>query len=355
MAAQPLIRRVSRVAANSAIVAPPMPPPAPIPRLLRPVAGAVGALLVLVVAGCSTTPRSDRDGPGLNPPADLERLPGALPRVEPIRIGGPNKPYEVGGEQYTPLTTDSPLAEKGLASWYGRKFHGRRTASGEVYNMYAMTAAHKTMPIPSFARVRNPANGREVIVRINDRGPFVRGRIIDLSYAAATRLGVEGGVKPVEVERLTHDAIRAGMWIKPSGTPGEALPGQDDLVAPPQPSSSSPSQPPSQPQQTVVESVVLAAVPAPVAEQAAPATAYTPAAQGFWVQLGAYTQREGASAFQRQVAQEFEWLAPMLAVFEDRSLHRLQAGPYATRDQAREAAERIRSALRLVPVIVERR
>jgi rare lipoprotein A len=297
-----------------------------------------------LIAGCATPPGGDRDGPGLNPPADLDRLPDALPRVEPIRIGGPNKPYEVGGERYVPLTTDSPLAEKGLASWYGRKFHGRRTASGEVYNMYSMTAAHKTMPIPSFARVRNPANGREVIVRINDRGPFVRGRIIDLSYAAATRLGVEGGVKPVEVERLTHDAIRAGTWMQPGAAPDEALPGQDDLVAP-QPSS----------QQPAPVGVVLAPVPAPVAEQPIPATAYTPAAQGFWVQLGAYAQREGATTFQRQVAEELEWLSPMLAVFEDRGLHRLQAGPYATRDQAREAAERIRSALRLVPVIVERR
>jgi rare lipoprotein A len=306
----------------------------------------VAALTGLLIAGCATPPGGGGDGPGLNPPADLDRLPDALPRVEPIRIGGPNKPYEVGGERYVPLTTDSPLAEKGLASWYGRKFHGRRTASGEVYNMYAMTAAHKTMPIPSFARVRNPANGREVIVRINDRGPFVRGRIIDLSYAAATRLGVEGGVKPVEVERLTHDAIRAGTWMQPGSTPDEALPGQDDLVAPPSQPASAPPAP---------ATVALVPVPAAVAEQAVPATAYTQAAQGFWVQLGAYAQRDGATAFQRQVAEEQEWLAPMLAVFADQGLHRLQAGPYATRDQAREAAERIRSALRLVPVIVERR
>ncbi len=320
-----------------------MPPRAlplhPSRRLARPAAGAATALLGLLIAGCATPPSGSGDGPGLNPPADLQRLPDALPRMEPIRIGGPNKPYEVGGERYVPLTTDSPLAEKGLASWYGRKFHGRRTASGEVYNMYAMTAAHKTMPIPSFARVRNPANGREVIVRINDRGPFVRGRIIDLSYAAAHRLGVEG-VKAVQVERLTHDAIRAGTWTLPAPAE-EAMPGQDDLAAPP----------PSQPEPLAA----LAPVPAPVAEQPTPAPAYTSAAQGFWIQLGAYAQHEGAVAFQRQVADELDWLSPMLAVFGDRGLHKLQAGPYATRDQAREAAERIRSALRLVPVIVERR
>ena len=116
------------------------------------------------------------------------------------------------GESYVPLTGDLPLVERGLASWYGRKFHGRRTASGEVYNMHAMTAAHKTMPIPSYARVRNPANGREIIVRVNDRGPFAAGRVIDLSYAAAVKLGVQNGVAPVELERITHDDIRAGRW-----------------------------------------------------------------------------------------------------------------------------------------------
>ncbi|MFW2168236.1 septal ring lytic transglycosylase RlpA family protein, partial [Enterobacter cloacae complex sp.6722794] len=94
--------------------------------------------------------------------------------------------------------------DRGLASWYGRKFHGRPTSSGEVYNMYAMTAAHATLPIPSYARVRNPANGREVIVRINDRGPFHKGRIIDLSYTAALKLDLLRGVAPVEVRRITY-------------------------------------------------------------------------------------------------------------------------------------------------------
>jgi rare lipoprotein A len=101
------------------------------------------------------------------------------------------------------------VRESGLASWYGRKFHGRPTASGEPYDMFAMTAAHKTLPIPSYARVRNPANGREIIVRVNDRGPFAEGRIIDLSWVAALRLGVLAGVAPVEVQRLTFDDIRA--------------------------------------------------------------------------------------------------------------------------------------------------
>jgi rare lipoprotein A len=110
------------------------------------------------------------------------------------------------------MTSDAPLREQGLASWYGRKFHGRPTSSGEPYDMFAMTAAHPTMPIPSYARVRNPANGREVVVRVNDRGPFVRGRVIDLSYTAALKLGLLAGVAPVVVERLTFDDIRNGRW-----------------------------------------------------------------------------------------------------------------------------------------------
>ena len=139
------------------------------------------------------------------------QVPDALPVLEPIRAGGPNKPYAVLGETYTPLPPDAALSERGLASWYGRKFHGRRTASGELYNMYAMTAAHRTLPLPSYARVSNPANGRSVIVRVNDRGPFIKGRIVDLSYSAAQKLGVQG-LATVHLVRITPDEIRNGAW-----------------------------------------------------------------------------------------------------------------------------------------------
>jgi rare lipoprotein A len=167
----------------------------------------------LALAACASAPT--RDGAEANPPSDLERVPDAEPRVEAPRTGGPNKPYEVMGRRYTPVVRDEPMRENGLASWYGRKFHGRPTASGEVYDMYAMTAAHKTMPLPSYARVRNPANGREIIVRVNDRGPFSAGRVIDLSYTAALKLGVLNGVAPVQVERLTNADIRSGRWQRP--------------------------------------------------------------------------------------------------------------------------------------------
>ena len=171
------------------------------------------ALCMAALAGCAgpaRTPGADRgrDGPGANPPPALERVPDAQPRVEPLRVGGPNKPYEIFGQRHVPMTTDVAFRESGGASWYGRKFHGLPTSSGEIYDMYAMTAAHKTLPIPSYARVRNAANGREVVVRVNDRGPFAPGRVIDLSYTAALRLGLLAGVAPVEVVRLTHADIR---------------------------------------------------------------------------------------------------------------------------------------------------
>lgn len=172
----------------------------------------MGALTAaLLAAGCATrAPDSERDGPPADPVAGAAQIREVQPRVEPIRAGGPNKPYAVFGRSYVPMTQDRPFRERGLASWYGRKFQGRPTASGEPYDLYAMTAAHKTMPIPSYAVVRNPANGREIVVRVNDRGPFADGRIIDLSWAAALKLGVLAGVTPVEVRRLTHDEIRAG-------------------------------------------------------------------------------------------------------------------------------------------------
>ncbi|MET0519040.1 MAG: septal ring lytic transglycosylase RlpA family protein, partial [Burkholderiaceae bacterium] len=188
-------------------------------------------LCSLWLAGCASrgpsgsAPSSGRDGPQAVIPPDLDKVPDAEPRLEAIRKGGPNKPYEVLGTRYEPLQGDQALVERGLASWYGKKFHGQPTSSGEVYNMYAMTAAHATMPIPSYARVRNPKNGREVIVRINDRGPFHPGRIIDLSYTAALKLDVLRGVTAVEVERITYEDIRSGKWQGGGQGGGQGRPG----------------------------------------------------------------------------------------------------------------------------------
>jgi len=180
---------------------------------------ALTVALAVLLAGCASGPRGGRDGPGDKTPADVANLPDAQPRIETIRSsGGTSKPYTVLGRSYTPITDDRAFTESGLASWYGRKFHAQSTASGEAYDMYAMTAAHKTLPLPSYVRVRNPANGREAIVRINDRGPFVDGRVIDLSYAAAARLDLLRGVAPVEIERITNDDIRTGAWRRDGST-----------------------------------------------------------------------------------------------------------------------------------------
>ncbi len=149
------------------------------------------------------------------PAAPRPHPPDAVPRVSAIPQGAPNLPYEIKGELYEPLAEDVPITETGIASWYGRPFHGRRTATGEVYDMHAMTAAHKTMPLPSYAVVRNPKNRREVVVRVNDRGPFKDGRVIDLSHAAARKLGISG-IARVEVRRLTHAEIRSGTWKLPA-------------------------------------------------------------------------------------------------------------------------------------------
>ena len=172
---------------------------------------------VAIIAACASTPSGDHDGPPVRVPPELAGLRDAEPKVEPIRSGGPNRPYEVFGREYVPMTRDVAFRERGLASWYGRKFHGRRTASGEVYDMFAMTAAHPTLPIPSYVRVANPANGRVVILRINDRGPFHAGRVIDLSYAAAFQLDLLRGVAPVDLERITFAEIRNRSWRRDLG------------------------------------------------------------------------------------------------------------------------------------------
>jgi rare lipoprotein A len=141
------------------------------------------------------------DGPGDNPPVDLAAIPDAVPKDEPLHRFA-NRPYSAMGRNFTPIEIDTEYRASGLASWYGRRYHGKPTASGVVYDMYAMTAAHPTLPIPSYARVTNPRNGRSVIVRINDRGPFHEDRVIDLSYTAAWKLDLLGGVSLVDVEKI---------------------------------------------------------------------------------------------------------------------------------------------------------
>ena len=166
-------------------------------------------LLLLLIAGCSSSPppRSSGgyykdDGPHANPPTNLASIPDAVPISEPLHKYA-NRPYEVFGKKYTPMSALQPFRQRGMASWYGKKFHGQKTSSGEVYDMYKMTAAHPTLPIPSYARVTHVASGKSVVVRINDRGPFHANRVIDLSYVAAHKLGYIGaGSAQVDVEAI---------------------------------------------------------------------------------------------------------------------------------------------------------
>ena len=172
--------------------------------------------LAAALSGCAPTGSNngkyfDRDGPPSTMSAWRASSTGTMKiKVEPANKWA-NRPYKVMGQSFTPMTGDKPFTQTGTASWYGKQFHGKKTAIGEIYDMYAMTAAHPTMELPSYARVTNLANGRSVIVRVNDRGPFIGGRAIDMSYAAAVKLGYQKkGTTRVKIERITRKQIAAG-------------------------------------------------------------------------------------------------------------------------------------------------
>jgi len=257
------------------------------------------------------------DGPGDNPPPDLAAVPDAVPRSEPPHRFA-NKPYSVFGRDYVPLPAGSRYRARGVASWYGRKFHGQKTSSGEVYDMYAMTAAHPTLPIPSYVRVSNPANGKSVVVRVNDRGPFHAGRLIDLSYTAAWKLGYIGnGSTTVEVE-----SIEPGRPVLAAAAADEdAL---NRLATEPPPS----------------------------------AMPELRDARGHYLQLGAFGSRDNAEALRSRLAGQLDAaadrLGDKLVVQASGKLYRLQLGPWADAGEARRIAERIRDTLELEAVVVQR-
>ncbi|MDM0121828.1 septal ring lytic transglycosylase RlpA family protein [Variovorax arabinosiphilus] len=341
--------------------------------------------VALVLAGCASSPKGGsfgRDGAPATPPSNLGAVPDAEPRVEPIRgSGGTSKPYTVLGRAYVPITDDRPFRESGLASWYGTKFHSQSTASGEPYDMYAMTAAHKTLPLPSYVRVRNPANGREVIVRVNDRGPFHDGRVIDLSYTAALKLDLLRGVAPVEIERLTNEDIRTGAWRRGGDTMLAAAPAVGTAVSVPSGWTANVAATPIEAaaSEASAQAVVSAAPPppaplvvtelppmAPIASVPAAASMASTATQtvdapasvapaGFWVQLGAFRERDGAESLRTRASRGLPTLAPLLRVFTDAETHRLQAGPFATREAASATVAQVRDELRMAAIVVERR
>jgi peptidoglycan lytic transglycosylase len=282
-----------------------------------PVAFAVASLAAaFLLAACGSGPKRPGgyykdDGPGAAPPPHVESTPDATPKAEPLHRSA-NNPYTVFGRQYVPAKALRPYKERGVASWYGRRFHGQLTSSGERYDMYKMTAAHTTLPIPSYARVTNLKNGRSVIVRINDRGPFHSGRIIDLSYAAAAKLGyVSAGSAPVEVEAI--------------------LPGDTSQAVEPY-------------------APIAAAAAAPAADSI-PATADV---KGVFLQLGAFSARDNADALRARLASELSWLDRAIDVMPIDGLFRVRVGPYRDRGEADGAAVRIREALDLKAVVIVR-
>ncbi|MEA5445473.1 septal ring lytic transglycosylase RlpA family protein [Gammaproteobacteria bacterium AB-CW1] len=172
-------------------------------------------MLLLVLAG-ACAPFDVQDSGPRTPPAGLDRIPEPTPREEPrSRYGNPDS-YEVFGRTYHVMDSARGYEEEGIASWYGKKFHGERTSSGEEYDMYALTAAHTRLPLPTYVRVTNLENDRSLVVRVNDRGPFAHDRLIDLSYAAAHRLGfADQGTARVRVEALTGQNESGGPSLGP--------------------------------------------------------------------------------------------------------------------------------------------
>jgi peptidoglycan lytic transglycosylase len=313
------------------------------PSAIRHIAAAL--LIGTIVAGCGTAPTREPpakrpggyyldDGPGANPPANIDSIPDAVPRVEPINRGTA-RPYVVMGKSYTPMTALAPYKGRGIASWYGRRYHGKLTSSGEPYDMYAMTAAHTTLPIPSYARVTNVKNGKSVVVRINDRGPFVEGRIIDLSYTAAHRLGVlAGGAALVDVEIIIPGAAgTAIVSAPPAAPPGprtEAVPMREpvamDLPPPMEPSPPTPA----------------AQIP------------ITADAGGYYLQLGAFGSRDNAENFLARMRTQVDWLAGTLHIFARDGLYRVHAGPYPREVEARRDADRVTQSLGVRPFVLTR-
>ena len=268
--------------------------------------------LIALLSACGTLSRSggyfEDDGPEHRPPADIANIPDAVPKPEPRAASG-NKPYSVYGTAYTPLADTSGYRERGVASWYGKKFHGRRTSSGEPYDMYAMTAAHKTLPLPSYVRVRNLENGRSIVARVNDRGPFLHNRLIDLSYAGAAKLGILGtGTGLVEVEAVNPDE-------------------PDTQVA-------------------KVETYGLQVI-SPAAAEELPESPATAAAPKLYLQVGAFSQRDNATSLRDRLEREalrpiFIQPAPNADGGEPSAapIYRVRIGPLASVEEGDRLLER---------------
>ncbi|MDP3456164.1 septal ring lytic transglycosylase RlpA family protein [Methyloversatilis sp.] len=271
------------------------------------------------------------DGPGDNAPdaLTLAAIPDAAPRDEPLHRFA-NRPYSALGLSFVPLSEHRPFRQRGRASWYGRKFHGQKTSSGEPYDMYGMTAAHATLPIPSYARVTHLASGRSVVVRVNDRGPFKPGRVIDLSWTAAAKLGyVNDGSAEVEVEAVFAPGSAGDLLARRAA-------GQPE-IARPAPGPAAPAAPADD---------VIAALAADGADG--------PSTTGHWLQLGAFSTLDNAQALSRRIAEALGELADRISVSSDGDRHRVRAGPFESRDAAQGAARALRDQLGLEALLLTR-
>ncbi|PVX34424.1 septal ring lytic transglycosylase RlpA family protein [Janthinobacterium sp. 78] len=274
------------------------------------------------------------DGPGENPPANLRDVPDAEVRNEPYSTRS-NRPYVVFGKTYTPITDNEPFKQKGTGTWYGKKFHGQRTSSGEIYDMYKMTAAHPTLPIPSYARVTSIDSGEQVIVRVNDRGPFHATRVIDVSYTAALKLGFLGkGSHQVVVERLLPADIDAILAARAAPKPVPSVvaisidtPPETGAVVQPEVS-------------TQMDATVAAPAPAALTS-------------GFYLQLGAYSRADNAETGRSRLAPYAAALGT-LGVVQAGNLFRLYGGPFTSRAEAARAAANLPESTGIKPIVIER-
>jgi rare lipoprotein A len=266
------------------------------------------------------------DGPGNDIPPNLENTPDAVPVNEPLHRYA-NRPYVALGNNYTPLTETGKYKARGIASWYGKKFHGQNTSSGEPYDMYKMTAAHPTLPVPSYARVTNVGNGRSVVVRINDRGPFLHDRLIDLSYAAATKLAIIGnGSAQVEVESLTADS---------DPTPAVHASGRTYALQ---------------------NEGAVSSTPLPTPEPSAAIAEALPVVSGeggdHFLQLGAFRSQESAESFRAKMQSELSAGTRKLSLYpKNDGLVRVHLGPYPNDTAARAAAEKLEAQLGFKPMV----
>lgn len=287
------------------------------------------------------------DGPGDDIPDNLDEIPEPQPQIEPLHRFA-NRPYVVLGKAYEPNTSLVPYQQRGVASWYGKKFHGQRTSIGEPYDMFSMTAAHPTLAIPSYVRVTNVGNGKSVIVRVIDRGPFHADRIIDLSYVAAYRLGyVDNGstlvqvdaILPAEATTLTYAQV-----VPPPRAPKATLAGQPDEIE----------------LLAVSLGQDTASLPSALVERAppvssAPTLALSPAtSRGVFLQLGAFASAENAESLRTHLMHELDWLNDSIQINAGSGMHRVHMGPYRSRADAERVAERIRLALGYKPTFVTR-